>query len=109
MDYEQRAMQQEAAKMQELTEFLLYQCVKDDPPPLAEWGMDYARWGLEPPDESDPVNFKLRWIEDIFCPGPDCMAKLLGQLYRLVGLMGKDLASEFEAFFRVTLERLLPR
>jgi len=105
--YRESCTDSDARKMQELSEFLLYNCVIDEPSPTAEWSVDFALWGLDSPDPADKRAYKLFWIENELCPGPHNLSRLLGQLYQLVGLFGKDLAKEFESFFRLTMARLL--
>ena len=88
----------------ELHRFLLYQCILDEPPPWQEWGVDYALWGLEPPDSADKVAFKIRWVEEVIAPDPETMARLMLKLYQLSGMEVERLR-EIERFFRLALAR----
>ena len=93
-------------RMEAATRFLLCQCVAEEPPPLAGWSMDFAAWGLEPPDEGDAQAFKLFWIENELLPDPDDLARLVSRLFALGGLVGEDQAENLERFFRLTVARL---
>jgi hypothetical protein len=93
-------------RMEAAVKFLMYQCIDWEPPPVNEWSMDFAAWGLEPPDETDQQAFKLFWIENELLPDPDDLARLVARLYVLGGIVGEDQAADLERFFRLTVERL---
>ena len=93
-------------RWQAAAKFLLYQCVVGDPPPVEEWSIDFAFWGLIPPDPADKQAVKVFWIENELITDPDDLARLLAQLYVMGGVVEKEGAKELEAFFRATVERL---
>ena len=92
-------------RMEQATRFLLCQCIPLDPPPIEEWGMDFAVWGLEIP-ETDPQAFKIFWIENELLPDPDDLARLVSRLFVIGGIVGEDQANNLERFFRLTVARL---
>jgi len=93
-------------RMENAIKFLMCQCVDQEPPPVGEWGLDFAEWGLEPPDESDKQAYKIFWLENELLPDPDDLARLVSRLYVLGGIIGADQAVNLERFFRLTVERL---
>ena len=95
-----------AAQEQEVIEFLMFQCIAQDPDPVSEWSVDFALHGLEPPDETDPVKFKVEWVQSEILANEDDYASLITKLYEMGGLVDSNRAMEFEGLFRVTMERL---
>ena len=93
-------------RMENAVKFLMCQCVDYDPPPVGDWSLDFAAWGLEPPDAEDKQAHKLFWIENELLPDPDDLARLVSRLYVLGGIVGEDQAANLERFFRLTVERL---
>ena len=93
-------------RMEQAIRFLMCQCVDQEPPPVDEWGLDFAAWGLIPPDASDKQAYKIFWIENELLPDPDDLARLVSRLYVLGGIVGEDQAANLERFFRLTVERL---
>jgi len=107
--YEAAREEAVAARYQAATYFLLYNCIPAQPAPVAEWSVDLDLWGIEVPDpEADPVAFKIFWIENEYLPDSDDLTGILARLYEAAGLVAKDRAREFEAFFRLALARLAP-
>ena len=94
-------------RMEGAVKFLLCQCVDLEPPPVDEWAVDFAAWGLEPPDADDEQAHKIFWIENELLPDPDDLARLVSRLYVLGGIVGEDQAVSLERFFRLTVERLV--
>jgi len=80
--------------------------VAEDPPPPEKWNIDFQLWGLDAPDQSDLIQYKVDWFESEVCVTPDDYAKAMTLLYQMGGLIGNDQAAEFESFFRATLARL---
>jgi hypothetical protein len=91
---------------QELAQFLLWECIADKPTPTDDWSVDFQFWGIEPPSTDDELQYKIDWVEYELVPDPDDYAALMTRLYQCAGMIGKDQAKEFEAFFRFALERL---
>ena len=86
--------------------FLIYQCIADDPPPPEQWSINFDLWGLEPPDTSDPISYKVEWLESEVATDPDDYSALISRLYQLGGLLKEEHVEDFEKFFRATLARL---
>jgi uncharacterized protein YrzB (UPF0473 family) len=95
-----------SGRMENAIRFLMCQCIAEDPPPVEEWQVDFAAWGLEPPDTSDAQEYKIFWIENELLPDPDDLARLVSRLYVLGGIIEADQAVNLERFFRLTVERL---
>jgi len=104
--YQADRVQATSDRMEAAVHFLMCQCVALDPPPLDDWGMDFAYWELEPPDPADAKAFKVYWIENELLPEPDDLARLLSRLYVIGGIVGEDQAQNLERFFRLTVARL---
>jgi uncharacterized protein YrzB (UPF0473 family) len=94
------------SRMENAIRFLMCKCIDLEPPPVDEWEVDFAAWGLEPPDADDAQAFKLFWIENELLPDSDDLARLVSRLYVLGGIVGEDQAANLERFFRLTVERL---
>lgn len=93
-------------RMEAVTRFLLCQCVELEPEPVDEWSVDFALWGLTPPDPGDAQAFKLFWIENELLPDPDDLARLVARVFVIGGLTEEDQAGNLEQFFRLTVARL---
>jgi hypothetical protein len=104
--YEEGQREAVANRLDAATTMLLNHCVKLDPPPIEEWNFDFDYWGIAPPPDDDPKQFKVFWIENELLPDPDDMTSLLARLWVLGGLAEEDRAKELERFFRSTLARL---
>ena len=91
-------------RTQEVTDFLLYECVALDVPD--QWETDLALHKLELPDPEDKLNYKRFWIENELLPDTDDMAGLLARLYVLGGLVEQDQVEAIEGFFRLTVARI---
>ena len=92
---------------QEVIEFLMYHCITEDPPPVSEWSVDFKLHGLEPPDDSNPIQFKVAWVQsEIILNEEQDYPGLLTRLYEMGGLVDSAKALEFEGFFRLIMERL---
>ena len=98
-----------STRMEQATQFLLCQCIPLEPPPIEEWSLDFAAWGLEPPPTDDPQAYKIFWIENELLPDPNDLAGLVARLFVIGGIVGEDQASNLEQFFRLTVERLAAR
>jgi hypothetical protein len=96
------------ARYQAATDFLIYNCVVEEPPPLSEWSMDFALWGLEPPDSGDKAALKVFWVENELCPDLDDQAALIAEVYQIGGIVAEDRVRQFESFFRLALGRQTP-
>lgn len=83
-------------------EFLFYNSVVEEPDPPEQWRFDFALWGLAPPDPSDRVAFKRRWIEEEICPDVRDLSNLILRLYALSGI-SDDIVKQIESFFRSAL------
>ena len=98
-----------AARYEAATRFLLYNCIPATPTPVDDWSVDLGLWGMAVPDAAgEPVAHKLFWIENEYLPDPDDLTGILARLYEMAGLIAKDRAREFEAFFRFALARVAP-
>lgn len=105
--YEQGTRDAISAQYSAITEFLLYNAIAEEPPPVEEWGTDLALFGLTPPDpHTEPVQHKAFWVENELLPDQDDLSGILSQLYANAGIIAKDRVQEFESFFRLTLARL---
>jgi hypothetical protein len=104
--YEADKAQAISAMWGAVSEFLICRCVVLSPPPVEQWSIDFAEWGLTPPDASDPKALKVFWVENELVPDPDDQGALMGELYRMGGIVADGKVKEFEAFFRLTLARL---
>ena len=49
--------------------------------------MDWETWNVDPPDDSDPVAFKVEWVESELVVDPDDFAGLMSKLYAMGGLI----------------------
>lgn len=92
-------------RLEKTTEFLLYQCVDMDPPPLDQWSIDFGMWDIDPPDPDDKLKYKVAWIDDLM-PNRDDYAGLMVLLYSMAGVIEPDMVEEYEKFFRLALGRL---
>jgi hypothetical protein len=103
---EYRAARLEAIMAQEaeIAKFLIFNCVAMDPPPVKEWSVDFGMWDIEPPDDSDPLAFKLEWFESEVMVNDQDSSKILARLYEMGGLVDSDQVTEMESFFRAVLE-----
>jgi hypothetical protein len=95
-----------SGRLKEVAEFLLFQCVDLDPPPTDEWRVDFDMFGIEPPDPTNKLKYKIDWIEMELVPDPDDYGRLMGRLYGMAGILEPDMIEEFERFFRLTVGRL---
>lgn len=95
-----------ADQEQEVLEFLIYQVIAEDPPPVEEWGVDFDLFDLPKPDDSDPIKYKAEWVLHEIVADHDDYAKLVTRLYEMGGLIDSARAAEFEGLFRITLQRL---
>ena len=93
-------------RLKDVAEFLLFQCVALEPPPLDEWRVDFGMWDIEPPDPSNKLRYKIDWIEMELVPNPDDYGGLMARLYTMAGVLEPDMVEEFERFFRLTVGRL---
>lgn len=104
--YQARVVETTGQRFEALLVFLMCRCVDLEPPPLSQWSMDFAEWGLDPPDSRDKQAYKVFWIENELVPDPDDQAALVSRLYQIAGILGEDDVKEFERFFRSTVARL---
>ena len=95
-----------AAQETEVVQFLVYHCIAEDPPPVEEWSVDFKLHGLEPPADEDPIAFKSEWFQMEIITDEDDYAGIMTKLYECGGLVDSDQAQQFEALFRLVLERL---
>lgn len=103
---EQDALQKYRTEM-EIARFLFYNVIEDNPDPPDSWSFDFDLWGLSPPDTSDPIEFKVRWLEEEICGGStDDTAELLLECYAQAG-MRNEFIRQVESFFRFALEGAL--
>jgi hypothetical protein len=93
-------------RLQEVAEFLLYNCIELDPPPLEEWSVDFDFWDLDKPDSKDKKQYKLDWIELELLADPDDEAAVMAKLYQMGGVIDSGKVKEFEEFFRLALGRV---
>lgn len=84
--------------------FLIEHGIATEPPPPDQWGVDWQRWGIDPPDRSDPVEYKRQWIEEVVCPGTGDLILLFLQLQAMTGI-DQTRVKEMERFFRPELAR----
>jgi len=105
-EYQKARIETLAAQQRELAVFLIYNCVAEDPPPPEQWAVDFELWGLDAPDQTDLIQYKVEWFESEVCINPGDYAKAMTMLYQMGGLIGADQVAEFESFFRTTMERL---
>ena len=103
-EYKDNLRSATAAQEQEVIEFLMFQCIAQDPDPIEEWSVDFALHGLEPPDQSDPLKFKVEWVQSEILANEDDYPGLITRLYEMGGLVDSNRAAEFEGFFRLTME-----
>ncbi len=101
--YERDRAAQDRERTRALHRFLFVQGIADDPPPVDEWPVDFRRWGLEPPDPADDVEYKVRWVEEVLCPTPRQLLDLILKLYAMSGMSERRLKT-IEGFFRLALE-----
>ena len=106
LDYKKARREALAAQEADTLRFLIYQCIDADPPPVDEWSVDHALFGLEPPDPKDKVGFKVAWFERELMTDEGDYAGLVTKLYEMGGLVDSDRAGEFEAIFQLVVERL---
>ena len=106
LDYTTKRRDSVAKQEQEVIEFLMYQCIAQEPDPISEWSVNFALHGLEPPDDSDPVKFKVEWVQSEVLANEDDYAGLITRLYEMGGLVDSNRAAEVEGLFRLTLERI---
>ena len=105
--YESGTREAISAQYAAITEFLLYNAIAEEPPPVEEWGTDLALFGLTPPDPTtEPIQHKAFWVENELLPDQDDLSGILSQLYAMAGIIAADRVHEFESFFRLTLARL---
>ena len=105
-EYKKTHREKLAAQEQDVLEFLIFQCIDQEPEPVADWSVDFALHGLEPPDESDPVKFKVEWVQSEILANEDDYAGLMTRLYEMGGLVDSNRAMEFEGLFQLVVERL---
>ena len=105
MDYKKARNEALALQEGEVIQFLIYQAIAQDPPPVSEWSVDFDLFGIEPPDDSDPKQFKVSWFEYELLTDEDDYAPLITRLYEMGGLVDSNRAGEFEAIFRLVMER----
>lgn len=95
-----------AARYSAASDFLLYSCVEQDPPPPEEWSVDLALWGLTIPDPADKVRYKVFWIENELLTDNEDLAGLCSLLFAEGGIIDEKKVKAFESFFRSALARL---
>jgi hypothetical protein len=105
-DYREAKREATALQEGEVVQFLIYQAIALDPPPVEEWSVDFKLFGIEPPSDEDPKQFKVAWFEYELLTDEDDYAPLITRLYEMGGLVDSDRADEFESIFRLVLQRL---
>lgn len=88
----------------DLHKFLIVHCIEESPQPPDEWPLPDPKWGIGPPDDSDPDDYKVRWVEEVIAPGAKAYLALVLRLYEMSGI-AEDRLRAIEAFFRLTLAR----
>ncbi len=95
------------AQEQEVLEFLMYQCIAEDPPPVDEWSVDFELFKLEKPDDKDPIKFKVDWVQyELITDQEKDYAGLMTRLYEMGGMVDSSHVAKFEGLFQLVVERL---
>lgn len=94
-----------AERLHAVAEFLLFNCIDMEAPPVDEWSVDFDMWDFERPDPEDEKGFKLQWIECELLSDPDDYAAIMAKLYGMAGIVEESKIQEFEQFFRLALGR----
>ena len=104
LDYQTQLRAIQLARNTTLHHFMIEMGVKTQPPPPDEWGVNWERWGLEPPDPTDAETYKRRWIEEVVCPSETDLIPLIIKLRSMTGV-SEERVKELEKFFRPGLAR----
>jgi hypothetical protein len=105
-EYQDALEEATSNRLRDTAEFLLYHCIDLKPPPLEEWSVDFGAWGMDPPDPTDEIRYKLDWIDMELVPDRDDYGGLMARLYEQAGVLDSKSVKEFEAFFRLAVERI---
>lgn len=95
----------EGERIDETMNFLMCNCIAEEPPPVEEWSVDFDLWDLEKPDPEDVIQFKVQWINLELVPDPADFSRLIAKAYEMAGMLQGKVVREFEEFFRFHLER----
>lgn len=106
LDYKKAHREALALQEGDVIQFLIYQAIDMEVPPVDEWSVDFDLFKMEKPDDSDPKQFKVSWFEYELLTDEEDYAPLMTRLYEMGGLVDSDRAGEFEAIFRLVVERL---